>query len=163
PLGYLFSGPASSVIKADGANERLRVSGIGVGGKGASDIEKAGALMQVVALCNIDAELLSKQPAAIPTARPFYDYLRLLDEVSRAFDAVTVSTPDPRHALPYVRAIRLGKHFYCQKSLAHTDAEGRMVREDAAKAGVVTQIANQGSAHSGLRRGVELVCSGIIG
>ncbi len=55
-LGYLFAGPAVSVRRAFGANEKLRVAGIGVGGKGASDIEHAGKLMEVVALCDIDDE-----------------------------------------------------------------------------------------------------------
>jgi predicted dehydrogenase len=163
PLGYLFTGPASSVVKADGANERLRVAGIGVGGKGSSDIEQAGALMEVVALCDIDEDRLGKRAAAWPKARRFFDYRKLFDEVGKEIDAVTVSTPDHHHALPSLMAIRSGKHVYCQKPLAQTPAEARVMREAAAKAGVVTQMGNQGSAHSGLRRAVELVRGGIIG
>ena len=163
PLGYLFTGPASSVVKADGANQRLRVAGIGVGGKGSSDIEHAGALMDVVALCDIDEDRLGKRAATWPKARRFYDYRKLLDEVGKEIDAVTVSTPDHHHALPSLLAIRSGKHVYCQKPLAQTAAEARLMREAAAKAGVVTQMGNQGAAHSGLRRAVELVRSGIIG
>src|SRR5262249_59288471 len=84
------------------------------------------------------------------------------DEVGKEIDAVTVSTPDHHHALASLIAIRAGKHVYCQKPLAHTPAECRLMREAAAKAGVVTQMGNQGSAHSGLRRAVELVRGGII-
>ena len=40
-LGYLFTGPAASVLKARGANDKLRVAGIGVGGKGGGDIDQA--------------------------------------------------------------------------------------------------------------------------
>ena len=69
PLGYLFTGPAFSVGKAFGANERLRVAGIGVGGKGSSDIEQAGALMEVVALCDIDEQRLGKRAGTWPHAR----------------------------------------------------------------------------------------------
>ena len=163
PLGYLFTGPASSVVKADGANERLRVAGIGVGGKGSSDIEQAGALMEIVALCDIDEDRLGKRAGTWPKARRFYDYRKLFDEVGKEIDAVTVSTPDHHHALPSLMAIRSGKHVYCQKPLAHTPAEARLMREAAAKAGVVTQMGNQGSAHSGLRRAVELVRGGILG
>jgi predicted dehydrogenase len=163
PLGYFFTGPAFSVVKADGANERLRVAGIGVGGKGSSDIEQAGALMDVVALCDIDEERLGKRAATWPKARRFYDYRKLFDEVGKEIDAVTVSTPDHSHALPSLLAIRSGKHVYCQKPLAQTPAEARLMREAAARAGVVTQMGNQGSAHSGLRRAVELVRGGILG
>jgi len=163
PLGYLFTGPASSVVKADGANGRLRVAGIGVGGKGSSDIEQAGALMEVVALCDIDEDRLGKRAATWPKARKFYDFRKLFDEVGKEIDAVTVSTPDHHHALASLLAIRAAKHVYCQKPLAHTPAECRLMREAAAKAGVVTQMGNQGSAHSGLRRAVELVRGGILG
>ena len=55
-LSYLFTGPAVSVLRALGANDRLRVAGIGVGGKGWSDIEQAARVMDVVALCDIDEE-----------------------------------------------------------------------------------------------------------
>jgi predicted dehydrogenase len=163
PLGYLFTGPAFSVAKARGANERLRVAGIGVGGKGSSDIEEAGALMEVVALCDIDAHRLGQRAETWPHARRFYDYRKLFDEVGKEIDAVTVSTPDHSHALPSLLAIRSGKHVYCQKPLAQTPAEARLMREAAARAGVVTQMGNQGSAHSGLRRAVELVRGGILG
>src|SRR5690242_16487004 len=98
PLGYLFTGPASSVLKADGANDRLRVAGIGVGGKGSSDIEHAGALMDVVALCDIDEQRLGKRAETWPKARRFSDYRKLFDEVGKEIDAVTVSTPDHHHA-----------------------------------------------------------------
>jgi len=163
PLGYLFTGPAFSVAKALGANERLRVAGIGVGGKGSSDIEQAGALMEVAALCDIDEQRLGQRAATWPHARRFYDYRKLFEEVGKEIDAVTVSTPDHSHALPALLAIRSGKHVYCQKPLAQTPAEARLMRQAAARAGVVTQMGNQGSAHSGLRRAVELVRGGILG
>jgi len=163
PLGYLFSGPAWSVVRAAGANEKLRVAGIGVGGKGFSDIEQAGAAMEVAALCDIDDERLEKRATTWPKARKFHDYRKLFDEVGQEIDAVVVSTPDHSHALPSLMAIRSGKHVYCQKPLAHTPAEARLLREVAAKAGVVTQMGNQGSGLSGLRRAVELIRSGILG
>jgi predicted dehydrogenase len=171
PLGYLFTGSASSVLRAQGANGRIRVAGIGVGGKGASDIEQAGTLMEVVALCDIDDERLNPNPAKWSDekqkwwakAKKYHDYRKLFDEVGKQLDAVVVSTPDHSHALPSLMAIRSGKHVYCQKPLAHTPAECRLLREAAAKAGVVTQMGNQGSGLSGLRRAVELVRSGVLG
>ncbi len=41
-LGYFFTGPSFSVVKAAGSNDKLRFAGIGVGGKGRGDIEQAG-------------------------------------------------------------------------------------------------------------------------
>jgi predicted dehydrogenase len=162
-LGYLFTGPAVSVAAVVGANERLRVAGIGVGGKGASDIEQAGRVMDVVALCDIDEQRLDKRAATWPKARKYFDYRRLFDAMMKEIDAVVVSTPDHSHAPPAVRAMRAGKHVYCQKPLTHLPFEARLMREVAAKHRVCTQMGNQGSALSGLRRAVELVHAGTIG
>jgi predicted dehydrogenase len=57
----------------------------------------------------------------------------------------------------------LGKHVYCEKPLTHTVAEARRVAETAAKAGVTTQMGNQGHSNSGSRRSVEIIRSGAIG
>ncbi|HET6575651.1 MAG TPA: Gfo/Idh/MocA family oxidoreductase [Fimbriiglobus sp.] len=162
-LGYLFTGPALSVARAAGANDKIRVAGVGVGGKGSGDIEQAGKVMEVVALCDIDERRLDKRAATWPSAKKFFDYRKLFDEAAQSFDAVTVSTPDHHHAPASLRAIALGKHVYCQKPLTHTVAEARAMREFAAKHKVCTQMGNQGSALSGLRRAVELVRAGALG
>jgi predicted dehydrogenase len=162
-LGYLFTGPTASVARAVGANDRLRVAGIGVGGKGAGDIDQAGKVMEVIALCDIDEQRLNTRAKVWPDAKKFFDYRKLFDEMMKQLDAVVVSTPDHSHTLPSVLAMRAGKHVYCQKPLTHTAFEARLMRETAAKHGVCTQMGNQGSALSGLRRAVELVHAGTIG
>jgi predicted dehydrogenase len=162
-LGYLFTGSAASVGRAGGANDRLRVAGIGVGGKGASDIEQASHVMEVVALCDIDENRLGQRVKAWPAAKKYFDYRKLFDEMMKTIDAVVVSTPDHSHTLPSVLAMRAGKHVYCQKPLTHLPFEARLMRETAAKHGVCTQMGNQGSALNGLRRAVELVHASTIG
>jgi predicted dehydrogenase len=162
-LGYLFTGTALSVRRAYGANEMIRVAGIGIGGKGASDIEQAAKVMDVVALCDIDDERLNAAGAKWPSAKKYFDYRTLFDQASKDFDAVTVSTADHSHAPASVLAMRLGKHVYCQKPLTHTVWEARLMRAVAAEKKVVTQMGNQGSALSGLRRAVELVHAGVLG
>src|SRR5437762_14289904 len=97
-LGYLFTGPAVSVPRAYGANDKIRVAGIGVGGKGSGDIEQAARLMDVTALCDIDDERLGKRAATWPSAEKFSDYRKLFDRMGKEIDAVTVSTPDHHHA-----------------------------------------------------------------
>ena len=162
-LGYLFTGPTYSVRRAFGANEKLRVAGIGVGGKGSGDIEQAGKFMEVVALCDIDDERLNSRAATWPSAKKYFDYRKLLEEMAKEIDAVTVSTADHSHAPAAVLAMRAGKHVYCQKPLTHTVFEARLMREVAAKQKVCTQMGNQGSALNGLRRAVELIHAGTLG
>jgi predicted dehydrogenase len=162
-LGYWYTGPAFSVQKAYGANDKIRVVGIGVGGKGSSDIDQAGKLMDVAAICDIDDERLGKKSEQFPHAKKFFDYRELFDKMAKEFDAATISTPDHHHAPASILAMRHGKHVYTQKPLTHTVFEARLMRETAAKMKVCSQMGNQGSALNGLRRAVELIHAGTIG
>jgi predicted dehydrogenase len=162
-LGYLFTGPAVSIVRTAGANDRLRVAGIGVGGKGSSDIQQASLVMEVAALCDIDEDRLEKRAVTWPAAKKYTDYRKLFDDMMKQIDAVTVSTADHSHTLPSILAMRAGKHVYCQKPLTHTVSEARLMRETAGRYKVCTQMGNQGSALNGLRRAVELVHAGILG
>ena len=163
-LGYFFTASAASATRAaQKPNETLRFAGIGVGGKGDSDIDQAGNLGEIVALCDVDDAMLDPKSKKWPKAARYHDYRRLFDEVGKEIDAVVVSTPDHNHALPALMAIRMGKHVYCQKPLTHTVFEARVLKEAAKAHGVCTQMGNQGSAENGLRRAVELVQAGIIG
>ncbi|HET6576362.1 MAG TPA: Gfo/Idh/MocA family oxidoreductase [Fimbriiglobus sp.] len=164
-LGYLFTGPAFSVARAAGANDRLRVAGIGVGGKGSSDIDQAGNLMEVVGLCDADADNLGRKAKKWSHAKTVTDYRKLFDsaEFMRNVDAFTVSTPDHNHTLPAALAIKAKKHVYVQKPLTRTVFESHLLRKLAAANGVCSQMGNQGSTAHGLRRAVELVQAGELG
>ena len=146
-----------------GANERLHFAGVGVGGKGSGDIDQAGNLGDVVAICDIDDNSLNSKAKKFPDAKRYNDFRVMLDEMGQDIDAVTVSTPDHTHAPAAARAIQMGKHVYCQKPLTHSVYEARLLRDLARKHKVATQMGNQGTAENGLRRAVELVQSGAIG
>jgi predicted dehydrogenase len=144
-------------------NERLRFACIGVGGKGGGDTDQVGTLGDVVALCDIDSKRLGERAAKFPGAKTYADFRKLLEEMAPKIDAVVVSTPDHTHAPAAVMAMRLGKPVYCQKPLAHSPYEARLMRETAAERKVATQMGNQGTAHLGFRSGIELIRSGVVG
>ena len=87
----------------------------------------------------------------------------MLDKEANRIDAVTVGTPDHIHAVASMAAIRAGKHVYCQKPLTHTLHECRELTKAARKAGVATQMGNQGHATEGARLTNEWIQAGIIG
>ena len=164
-LGYLFTGPAFSAAKILRANDRVRVAGVGVGGKGRSDIEQAGQFMEVVGLCDIDESKghLGGAAEKFPKAETFFDYRQMFDKIGKTIDACTVSTPDHTHAVVAAMAIRAGKHVYVQKPLTRTVFEAHLLRKLATEHKVCTQMGNQGTAENGLRRAVELIQGGVIG
>lgn len=147
-----------------GANERINVACIGVGGKGdsdSSDAQRCGG--NIVAICDVDRNTLERKGKQFPQAKRYQDFRKLLDEMGKEIDAVTVSTPDHTHGVAAIRAMKMGKHCFCQKPLVQTVYEARTLRQLAAEKKLATQMGNQGSAESGLRRSVEVVQAGVIG
>jgi predicted dehydrogenase len=93
----------------------------------------------------------------------FYDYRKMLDKVHKEIDAVFVCIPDHHHATASMMAMRLGKGVYCEKPLAHSIEECRIMAEAAKKHKVTTQLGNQGHSREGIRRLCEYIWAGAIG
>ncbi|HQR05479.1 MAG TPA: Gfo/Idh/MocA family oxidoreductase [Gemmatales bacterium] len=166
--GYWVAGTAAANLTPRSPNEKLRIAGIGVGGKGHSDITQAAEFGDVVAICDIDDERCNKTYTDLNKGdkhnpKKYSDFRKMLEEMGKNIDAVTVSTPDHTHSVAAVMAMKMGKHVYCQKPLTHTVHEARKMRETASENKVVTQMGNQGSAENGLRRAVELIQGGVLG
>jgi predicted dehydrogenase len=162
--GYFYTATALSAGRAAaGPNGKLYFAGIGVGGKGSGDISQAGRLGDVIALCDIDENSLGAKAKEFPSAKKYFDFRKMFEELGKEIDAVTVSGPDHMHAVASIMAMKMRKHVYCQKPLTHTVFEARQMREIAKQMGVATQMGNQGSAATGLRRAVELVQAGVLG
>jgi predicted dehydrogenase len=141
-------------------SERLNLGIIGVAGRGADNLAAVGH-ENIVALCDVDIRRVGRARSAFPKARFIEDYRSLLDQ--KNIDAVVISTPDHSHAIPAVRAMRAGKHVYCEKPLAHTVHEVRVMRETAAEHKTITQMGTQIHAENNYRRVVEIVRSGVLG
>ena len=145
-----------------GAGDKLRIAAVGGGGKGESDIECCST-EEIVAIADADQSKAAGSMGRCPNAKFYFDWREMLEKEEKIIDAVMVSTPDHLHAVIASAAIKMGKHVYCQKPLTQTVYEARHLRELAKKHGVVTQMGNQGSSESGLRRAVEIVHGGLIG
>jgi predicted dehydrogenase len=147
---------------AKGANDKLNVAFAGVGGQGGHNLGEIAKLKEnVVALCDIDEGPLGKAAEKHPAAKTYTDWRKMLEQ--KDIDAVVVSTPDHNHAVIGVAAMKLGKHLYCEKPLAHSVYECRLMRKVAAEQKVATSMGNMGTAADGLRRAVEIIQAGIIG
>jgi predicted dehydrogenase len=145
------------------ANDRINFACIGVGGKGGSDTADAGKAGNVVALCDVDEGTLHNAAKKHPAAKTYTDFRKMFDEMGKSIDAVTVSTPDHTHAVASAMAMRLGKHCFTQKPLTHSLYEARRLAEIAREMKVATQMGNQGTAGSGLRKAAALIRGGLLG
>lgn len=157
-------------------SERLTMACIGVGGQGAGDMNVFlnDPRVQVVAVCDVD---LARARAAAKTVDRFYaererkgggagcavtqDFRGVLarDDI----DTVLVATPDHTHALITILAARAGKDIYCEKPLAYSVVEGRMVAEVTRRYGRILQTGTQRRSAGRIRHACELVRNGRIG
>ena len=144
------------------ASEKLNIAGIGVGGRGAGDLDAVSS-ENIVALCDVDQRHAKATFKRYPKAAKYRDFRRMLDKEDKNIDAVIVATPDHVHAVATMAAIKRRKHVYCEKPLAHSIYEVRMVTEAAREAGVATQLGNQGQASEGTRLVSEFIAAGAIG
>ena len=142
-------------------NERLNIGVIGAGGRGWDNLNGVKS-ENIVALCDVDDVRAAEAHKAYPGAKRYKDFRQMLDR-EKSLDAVLVSTPDHTHAIAAITAMRLGKHVYCEKPLAHSIYEVREMAKVAREMGVVTQMGQQGHAMEGTRRAVELFRAGAIG
>ncbi len=171
--GTVFTIVPSSVLSGPGKiapSDKLNIACIGVGGKGRVDVEEVSS-QNVVALCDVDevqARKLKKNYKQTayekwPKAKKYKDFRKMLEEMDKSIDAVTVSTPDHIHAVATMMAIKMGKHVFTQKPLTHTLYETRRITEAARAAGVATQMGIQAHAGEGPRLINEWIAAGAIG
>lgn len=161
-VGLLSSAPWVRVRAADEPREKLRLAVIGVYDRGAANL--AGVAKEnIVALCEVDEARSTKAREQFPQAAYFTDYRVMFDKLHKSIDAVVVSTPDHTHCMPSLLAMQLGKHVYCEKPLAKTVQEVRLMQAAAKKFKVITQMGTQIHAGENYRRVVEIVQSGALG
>ncbi|HSK13506.1 MAG TPA: Gfo/Idh/MocA family oxidoreductase [Phnomibacter sp.] len=146
-------------------SDKLQIAGIGVGGKGESDIWNffKGGRADIAILCDVDEKRASKSRERFPKAKFYHDYREMLEKEHKNIDAVSVSGPDHVHAIQALAAMQLGKHVYVQKPLTHTIQEARILTQAAERYKVVTQMGNQGASGEGVRRMQEWCEAGLIG
>ena len=144
-------------------SEKLNIAGVGIGGKGASDVRSVSS-ENIVALCDVDFDRGSAAEVVkqFPNAKRYQDYRVMLDR-QKDIDAVMIATPDHTHAVISMEAIRRGKHVYTQKPLTHTIHEAQVLAAAAREHRVATQMGNQGQAEDRPRRVREMIWDGAIG
>jgi predicted dehydrogenase len=167
-LAIPFAAPA--ILSARSPNETVRVAGVGVGGKGWSDIVGASNHADVVAYCDVVSGGKSKRRGGYGAAAEkwtkatgYSDFRKLIEKEHKNLDAITVSTPDHMHAPVTMMAMQHGLAVYTQKPLTRTVSEARALTNTAKKTKVATQMGNQGHSSGAYRTLVNAVQSGVIG
>jgi len=161
--GGLLGFPA--ILRSASPNSMLQVASIGAGNMGGRTMRSIAShsKVKIVALCDVDQRYLDQAAVDFPEASRHRDWRELLSGQIDTFDALSIGVPDHSHAGPAVTALRARKHVYLQKPMASTIHECRVITEESARAGVVTQLGNQGRSTIESRMAVALIQGGAVG
>jgi predicted dehydrogenase len=174
---------AASYARVSGANDRIGLAFLGVGGRCQQHID---AILNIqrqnrnsvtpVGVCDVwdgDPQLGGGHGRGLfPSARRCglnvddrqhvtKDYRRLLER--REVDAVCIATPDHWHAKMTIDAAGAGKHIYCEKPMTKTIEEAHAVVDAVRRANVVMTVGVQWMADPLLRTVNEMIRRGDIG
>jgi predicted dehydrogenase len=159
---------APSTGKVIGANDRIVVAYIGVGGQGMAHIRSQKSDSQAnniaqAAVCDVYQKRLhaAKDFLGLTDADAFTDHRKLLER--KDIDAVTVATVDNWHAQVAIDAMQAGKHVYGEKPLSRYLAEGFEIFDTVKRTGKVFQVGSQGCADPKYHKAAEWIKAGKLG
>jgi len=152
-----------SVLGHKAPSDKLNIAVVGPGSRGNSMLNAAKPTENIVAVCDVDWGFAAPIFEANPSARKYWDWRKMYDEMGKSIDAVVVATADHTHACIAATAMTLGKHVYVEKPLTHSVYESRLLTKLAAHHKVATQMGNQGSSLEGVRQVCDWIADGQIG
>ncbi|HJN11403.1 MAG TPA: Gfo/Idh/MocA family oxidoreductase, partial [Pirellulaceae bacterium] len=154
--------------EAAGANERIGVGFIGVGGRARAHMNivnglKSSGVAEPVAVCDVYRPRLEAASKRTGGSKMYMHHEDLLADEN--VDVVCIASPDRLHAAQTIDALKAGKDVYCEKPLTHwSQFELAKEIEAAAKqTGKLVQVGTQHMADDNYPQLIKLVRDGIIG
>jgi len=154
--------PNTTLFGADAPSNKLNIALLGTWGRGEAHFGGL-ASQNVVALCDLNEEHLAFGAKKFPDAKQYVDWRKCIDQ--KDVEAVVCCTCDHTHAFVANWTMNRGKHIYCEKPLANSVEEARVVRATYLKNRnkLATQVGTQRHAIENFNRVSELVRDGAIG
>ncbi|MFB3828754.1 MAG: Gfo/Idh/MocA family protein, partial [Bryobacteraceae bacterium] len=156
---------AASASRVVGANDRIRVGLIGLGGRGGAHLRAYSGISdcQITALCDINQAARERAQARLKDAKA-KEYVDMRDMFAgKEVDAVSIATPNHWHALATIWACQAGKDVYCEKPASYNIHESWRMVEVARKTGRMVQIGSQGRSTPHKIKAMQLLKEGVIG
>ncbi len=161
--GAALTLPVSTLSKVRGANNDIRVCVTGIHGRGGSHISAFKNMngVRVVALCDVDRNVLDKRAKGISGVKKYVDFRKMLED--KDIDVVSVATTNHNHSIITVYACQAGKDVYVEKPCSHNVFEGRKCVEAARKYKRIVQHGTQSRASSSWAKRTAVARSGKYG
>ena len=155
---------ARSFAQVNGANSEIRVAVVGFRSRGLEHIKEIKKVpgVRIVALCDVDSDILAKGLLECPGAVGYTDIRKMLED--KNIDAVSNATPNHQHAVQGIWTLQAGKHLFIEKPLSHNIFEGQqLVAAGNYFNKLVIQAGTQSRSGAGIRAAVKDVHAGVYG
>lgn len=154
--------PSGTFASANSPNNKLNIALIGCYGRGKAHWDAISS-ENIVALCDINEDHIALAAEKFPGAKHHVDWRKCLEQ--KDIDSVVCCTTDHSHPFVATWAMNRGFHLYCEKPLANTVEEARLVRSTYLKNKdkIATQVGTQRHAHANFNRVRELIRDGAVG
>jgi len=160
------SSSARSSGRVLGANDRITIGVIGVGGRGSGDANSFAAVGEKNNSCQIVAvaDTYQKRVTANKERHKCDGYLDYREIINRKdIDAVVIATPDHWHARVALEAMDNGKDVYLEKPMCHTIEEAHMLVNTVKETGRVLQVGSQTTSADQWWKAKKAIADGMIG
>jgi predicted dehydrogenase len=152
-----------------GANDRINLGIVGLGGRGNDHIRNYSTLDQdsrMAGLCDVNQAARERAVATVKKmkgyeAKEYADMRAMFD--SKDIDAVSIATPNHWHALATIWACQAGKDVYVEKPASHNVYEGMQMVKAARKYKRMVQVGSQSRSMPYKMKAIQLLHDGIIG
>src|ERR1700691_3159361 len=149
-----------------GANDRINIGVIGVGGRGSYVAGQYAAIGERTNACKIVAvaDVYEKRKRLAAEKHKCDGYLDYREIINRAdIDAVVVATPDHWHAPIALEALDHGKDVYLEKPMCHTVEEARHLSQTVKETKRVLQVGSQTTSALQWHVAKKYIADGAIG
>ena len=165
---FLGALTAASAVRVWGANDKVNVGIVGLGGRGSSHVNTYTGLneAQVVALCDVNQAAREKAQATlarknIEKAREFEDMRQMFAD--QKVEAVSIATPNHWHALAAIWAMKAGKDVYGEKPACYNIHEGMRMIQVQRETKRIMQVGSQHRSWPFKIKAITALQQGLIG
>ncbi len=165
---FLGAASALAATRVWGANDRVSVGIVGLGGRGTNHLNIYSRLPEarVAGLCDVDQSSLERAQATLvkntgEKAQEFSDMRKLFADPS--IEAVSIATPNHWHALAAIWAMKAGKDVYGEKPACYNIYEGQKMIQTAHETKRMMQVGSQHRSTPFKMKAIAAMQSGLIG
>jgi len=164
---FLGAASAASAMRVWGANERINVAIVGLGGRGSNHLSIYSKLTEarVVGLCDVNQAARERAQATL--VKNTSEKAKEFEDMREAFadpnvEAVSIATPNHWHALAAIWAMKAGKDVYGEKPACYNIYEGQKMIQVMRDTKRVMQVGSQHRSTPFKMKAMKAIHEGLI-